>query len=176
MDGGVILQRDDSLSFKLHEVKDRLEEASVQWAVFAGAAAYCYGSKREVTDIDILVKGEDLEKARKALKDVDGVDVVADLKIKVDNDTCLFFMDDEMEEKIQRRKLFDVEVPVIPVEDNIIFKAILQRTEKQGKHDIEDIQCMIKNERIDVEYLKRRMLKYHAEKRVKPLLKLLRIL
>jgi len=170
------LQRDESLRFKLHTLKDRLKKASVSWAVFAGAAAHCYGSKRKVTDIDILVKGTDLEKARKALRDIDGVDVVADLKIKVDNETCLFFMDDEMEEKIQRRKLFDVEVSLIPVEDNIIFKAILQRTEKQGKYDIEDIQCMIKNERIDIEYLKKRMLKYHAEKRVKPLLKLLRIL
>jgi len=78
--------------------------------------------------------------------------------------------------RIQQRRLFAVEIPVIPVEDNIIFKAILQRTEKQGKHDIEDIRHMIKNENADLKYLKRRTRKYHAEKRVKPLLKLLKIL
>jgi len=168
-----MLKEDETPSSKLHIVKDRLLKAGVRWAVFAGAAARCYGSRREVTDIDILVKGVDLEKTEAILKNVADIDVVADLKIKVNEETCLFFMDDEMEKRIQWRRLFDVEIPVVPVEDNIIFKAILQRTEKQGKHDIEDIQCMIKNEKMDLEYLKKRTQKYHAEKRVKPLLKLL---
>jgi predicted nucleotidyltransferase len=169
------LYRDDSLRAKLRKVSSRLEETGVHWAIFAGAAAHCYGSKRKVTDIDILVRDADLEKAKAAAMGIDGVDVVADLKMNVDGETCLFFMDQEMEQKIRRRKLFDVEVPVVPVEDNVTFKAILQRTEKQGKHDTEDIQCMIKNEKIDMEYLKKRTRKYHAEKRVKPLLKLLGI-
>lgn len=91
-------------------------------------------------------------------------------------ETCLFFMDEEMVENIQRRKLFDVEVPVVPVEDNVIFKAILQRGENQGKHDIEDIEHMAANERIDLEYLEKRIHQYHAAKRVKPLLRSLGIL
>ncbi|MEM3699786.1 MAG: hypothetical protein QXL57_02820 [Candidatus Bathyarchaeia archaeon] len=69
-----------------------------------------------------------------------------------------------------------MEVPLIPVEDNIIFKAILQRTEKQDKHDIEDIRCMTKNEKVDVEYLRKMVSKYHDEKRVEPLLVRLGIL
>ena len=164
------------LGFKLHIVGDRLVKVGVHWVVFAGAAAYCYGSKRKVTDVDILVEGEDLEKVKAVLADVEGVDVVADLKMNVDGETCLFFMDEEMVENIQRRRLFDVEVPVIPVEDNVIFKAILQRGENQGKHGIEDIQRMVSNERIDLEYLEKRIQKYHAGKRVKPLLKSLGIL
>ena len=123
------MQRDEVFGFKLHIVVDRLVKAGVHWVVFAGAAAYCYGSERKVTDVDILVEGEDLEKAKAVLADVEDVDVVADLKIKVAEETCLFFMDEEMVENIQWRKLFDVEVPVIPVEDNVIFKAILQRGE-----------------------------------------------
>ena len=170
------MQKDYVSSVKLSAVKERLAKAGVSWVVFAGAAAFCYGSERNVTDIDILVKNADLEKTKTVLRDVEGVEVVGDLKIKVNNEICLFFMDEEMERKIQLRRLFDVKVPVIPVEDNIILKAILQRTEKQGKHDIEDIQCMIKNEKIDVEYLKKRIRKYHAGKRVKPLLKLSRII
>ena len=103
------------LGLKLHIVGDRLVKVGVHWVVFAGAAAYCYGSKRKVTDVDILVEGEDLEKVKAVLADVEGVDVVADLKMNVDGETCLFFMDEEMVENIQRRRLFDVEVPVIPV-------------------------------------------------------------
>lgn len=171
----VILQVDKAIGLKLSKVKDKLERGGVRWAVFAGAAAYCYGSERKVTDIDILVEGVNLEKAKAVLRDLEGVDVVADLKINVDGETCLFFMDEEMEERIQCRRLFDVEIPVIPVEDNVIFKAILQRPENQGKHDIEDIHHMVANEKIDLEYFEKRIQKYHAERRVKALLKSLGI-
>jgi len=74
------------------------------------------------------------------------------------------------------RKLFGISVPVIPVEDNIVFKAILQRGKDKDKHDIEDIRHMVANERIDLEYLKERIKKCRAEKRVEPLLALLGIL
>jgi len=174
--GWIILQKDENLSFKLRKVKDRLERAGVRWGVFAGAGAHCYGSKRKVTDIDILVRAMDLEKAKAALKDVEGFDVVADMEIKTKEGICCFFMDNEMIERTQWKQLFNVTVPIIPVEDNIIFKAILQRGENQGKHDIEDIKRMTTKEKLDSEYLERRIKKYNAEKRVKPLLKLLGIL
>ena len=62
-------------------------------------------------------------------------------------------------------QLFGITVPVIPVEDNIVFKAILQRVEEQGKHDIEDIWRMASNEKIDLEYLEERIKKYRADKK-----------
>ena len=62
-------------------------------------------------------------------------------------------------------------MPVISVEDNIIFKAILQRSDKAGKHDIEHIRDMLKHEKIDLEYLRKRIRQCNAEKRVIPLLK-----
>jgi len=172
------LQSDQAIRSKLSALKEKLEKASIPWVVFAGAAAYCYGSKRKVTDIDILVRLEDLDRAKAAIKDMDikGFDIVADLEIEANQESCRFFMDDEMIERRKWKQLFDVSVPIIPVEDNIIFKAILQRGENQSKHDIEDIQHMVTNEKIDSEYLNKKVKKYHAEKRVKPLLKKLRIL
>ena len=164
------MQSDEVFRSKLSAVKDRLEEAGVEWVVFAGAAAHCYGSGREVTDIDILVRAVDLEKAKVALKGIGGFDVVADLEIRTNQGICRFFMDNEMIERTRWMQLFGVMVPVVPVEDNIVFKAILQRGENQGKHDIDDIERMIKNEKVDSEYLKKRIRKYQAEKRVKPLL------
>lgn len=128
-----------------------------------------------MTDIDILVMNADFRKAKTVLKDVEGFDVVADLKIKTNQGNCLFFMDDEMIERTQRKELFGITVPVIPVEDNIIFKAILQRGEAQGKHDTEDIRHMAKVE-MDLEYLEKRIRRYRAEKRAKPMLKSLGIL
>jgi len=56
-----------------------LNEGSSMWCsldCFGGASAYCYGSLRKVTDVDILVKGVDLENVRAVLRDVEGVDMV----------------------------------------------------------------------------------------------------
>jgi hypothetical protein len=160
---------------KLIQIKDIFREINIPWMIFAGVAAYCYGSKRKITDIDILVRDIDFEKAKSALKNIKGIDITADLKIVKNDKTYLFSMDNEMIERIKYRKLFDIEVPLIPVEDNIILKAILQRSEKEGKHDMEDIKSMIKNEEIDFEYLKEKIKKYQVEEIVLPVLEKLGI-
>lgn len=164
-----------AVAAKLSVVKARLDEAGVRWAIFAGAAAHCYGSTIEVTDIDILVANADLEKAKSALKDVDqkGFDFGAGGTIPTPQGICNFFLDEEAIKRIQCKHFLGVNVPVISVEDNIIFKAILQRSEEEGKHDIEHIADMVKHEKIDFEYLKKRIRQCNAEKRVTPLLKTL---
>jgi predicted nucleotidyltransferase len=143
--------------------------------IFAGVAAYCYGSKRKITDIDILVRDIDFEKAKNTFKNIKGIDIAANLKIVKNNKTYLFSIDNEMMGRIKYRKLFGIEVPLIPVEDNIILKAILQRSEKEDKHDIEDIKSMIKNEEIDFKYLKEKIKKYQVEEIVLPVLEKLGI-
>jgi hypothetical protein len=160
---------------KLIQIKDIFREINIPWMIFAGVAAYCYGSKRKITDIDILVRDIDFEKAKNAFKNIKGIDIIADLKIVKNNRTYSFSIDNEMMERIKYRKLFDIEVPLIPVEDNIILKAILQRSEKEGKHDMEDIKSMIKNEEIDFKYLKERIKKYQVEEIVLPILEKLGI-
>jgi len=158
---------------KLLAIKNKFQQAGVEWVIFAGAAASCYGSKREITDIDILVRCDDLAKARTALKDIDlgGFDIGCGAEIRTAQGVCLFFLDDKMVERASWRQLFGVVVPVMSMEDNIILKAILQRGEDNGKHDIEDIKSMIAHEKIDLQYLEERMDKCQAGKRVKPLLK-----
>ncbi len=167
------MRGNEAIRGRFSAIKERLLKAGIPWAVFAGAAAYCYGSKREITDIDIFVRCEDLQKAESALNGIDyeGFDVACGFEIETNQGTCCFFLDDEMIERIKWKKLFGVTVPVISVEDNIIFKGILQRGEDEGKYDIEDIRCMIKNEKVDLEYLENRIQKCQSEKRIKLLLK-----
>jgi len=85
------MQSDEVVRLKLSSVKERLLKVDVPWVVFAGAAAYCYGSRRKVTDIDILVRSVDLKKAKAVLEGIQGMDVAADLKIKTNHGTCHFF-------------------------------------------------------------------------------------
>ncbi len=172
---GIALKQKEAIRSRLLLVKDRLEELGIPWVVFAGAAAYCYGSEREITDVDILVRCEELEKARAALASVDfqGFDLGCGAEIEVAQSACPFFLDDEMMEKAEWKMLFNVKVPVISVEDNIVFKAILQRGEDEGKFDVEDIKSMIEQTEVDLQYLKRRIQLSKAEKRAMPLLRTL---
>jgi len=50
------MKEKDVIHSILAKIKQRLQKARVEWAIFAGAAAHCYGSKREITDIDTLVR------------------------------------------------------------------------------------------------------------------------
>ncbi|MEM3062388.1 MAG: MazG-related protein, partial [Nitrososphaerota archaeon] len=54
----------EDIKSKLLQIKEILKETNIPWVIFAGIAAYCYGSKRKITDIDILVRSVDLEKAK----------------------------------------------------------------------------------------------------------------
>jgi predicted nucleotidyltransferase len=142
---------------------------------FRWSSSILLRSPRRVTDIDILVRSQDLKEARSALEglNVEGFDVGKGAEMKIGRAVCRFFLEEIPAERIQRRELFGIEVPVIPVEDNIIFKAFLQRGKEEGKHDIEDIHQMIKHEKTDVEYLRERMQKCGCEERVKPILQTL---
>lgn len=162
----------ETMKTQLSLVKRGLNKINVPWAIFAGAAAHCYGSKRQLADIDILVENDNFDMAKAVVKEAgtEKIDVIAKLKIETCQGSYFFFVDDEMIKRIRRKYIFDILVPVISVEDNIAFKAIAQRGEDQGKHDLADIQCMIENQRIDLEYLKRRIEKCQADERTRTFL------
>jgi predicted nucleotidyltransferase len=94
------------------------------------------------------------------LNGVVGLDVAGCLKLNGAGGVYSFFMNEGMVERIKLKPLLSVNVPVVPVEDNILFKAILQRREAENKFDVEDIRDMVNYEKIDAAYLKRRMKKY----------------
>jgi len=167
------MQRGRTSSDTLAKIENRLRQARIRWAIFGGAAASCYGSQREITDIDILVRCEDFEIAKTVLRDInmEGFDIVTGGEIKTSQGTCPFFLDDRMIERLNWKRLLDINVPVLSVEDNIVFKAILQRGKERGKHDLEDIEAMASHEKIDMKYLAERVRKCHAGKRANSLLR-----
>ena len=69
--------------------------------IFAGAAAYCYGSEREITDVDILVRFEEMDDAKTALVGLgfQGFDIYGGAEIKIGQSVYPFFLDDEMVKK-----------------------------------------------------------------------------
>jgi hypothetical protein len=61
---------------KLQTIKHWLSEAEIPWLVFAGAAAHAYGCSRPVTDLDIIVREQDHQKAMQLLEDIEDLDIL----------------------------------------------------------------------------------------------------
>jgi predicted nucleotidyltransferase len=82
-----------------------------------------------------------------------GIDIIAGL-------TGLYSLnvDQEMISRITKHKIAGEEVPVIPVEDNILLKAAWGRGVDLGKHDWEDVQAMMAFcPHLDWEYIQMRV-------------------
>jgi hypothetical protein len=154
----------------LGEIARRLDQAGTPWAVFAGAAASAYGATRPLTDVDILIASTDGERVATLFPEgevkqredgsvhivqLPGFDLVAGLAWHQADATYVFDLDDAMAARLQRHEIGGIPVPVIPPEDNILFKAIADRGPEVGKHDWEDVQAMMAHlPEIDWEYLR----------------------
>jgi predicted nucleotidyltransferase len=153
----------------------------------AGVACYLYGNNRYPTDIDVIIREIDLDKImllfqRKPVFDdntlgkatkihLDRIELVCHLSVKEDNNLMPFNLDEEMISRIQFKKINDLVVPVLAIEDVIVFKAMLQRGKEYGKFDLEDISSIWSQNKINNEYLLKRIRACRAEVRVVTALK-----
>ena len=152
----------------------------VKWCFWAGLATFFYGSNRKTTDIDIMIRKSDMQKFINSLnefvvsypKDTEKdifrfvstklkmnnfeIEVASDVTIETEGKKYLFEFDEGMISKIRKIKINDIEIPTMSPEDVIVFKAICQRGIEKGKHDIEDIEGVLKNQKIDWKYLEER--------------------
>ena len=154
---------------QLIQLKTKLDRMNIVWAIFAGAASQAYGSTRKITDIDILVKKNDMKQIESTLgvefhdnqASLGSIHLVSEVSCTKYGKTMRFFMDEKMEKRLAYKLLCGLEVPIMPLEDNIILKAVLSRGLDQGKYDLQDIVDMRENA-IDHEYLKKRILFYNV--------------
>jgi hypothetical protein len=157
------------------------------WGIMAGTACYLYGSNRYPTDIDVIIREIDLDEISllfqkkpifedntlgKATKiHLEGIELVCQLSVKEDNHLMPFNLDEEMISRIQFKKINDHVIPVLAIEDVIVFKAMLQRGKEYRKFDLEDISSIWTRNKINNKYLLKRSRKCKAEGRVVTALK-----
>ncbi len=173
----------------LRKASARLDASGLPWCVMAGAAATCYGVTRPITDIDILICSQDTasilalfpEGQPKPSKhpgeyalDLGPLEIWwGTLRLRGGKRLYDFTPDARLIQRLTRQQIAGVDVPVMPAEDVILFKAILQRGPEQQKHDLEDIQAMREREgqRLDLVYMKERAVACAALERVAPCLR-----
>lgn len=162
-------------SKKISQITKRLKGAGVPWVVISGTAVALWTNRRQVTDLDILVKDRDIAKVTRLFHKksttirmpwgtsygvaVCGFDFVGHVTV---GEKCRFAMDDEILRRAHPKKLFNTKVQVASVEDNIALKAILQRGPDLRKRDKEDILLLKETDRgnprrIDLRYLRKRL-------------------
>ena len=147
--------RESTLS--LQQVGRRLERAGIPWALFAGAAAAAYGSTRPTTDVDILVPAEvggrlarlfpkgrlERHEDGSVVLKLPDIEILAGLGWKTLHSGYRMDLDAAMAARLTEHEIAGVRVPVIPVEDNILLKAMAGRGPEVGKHDWEDVEAML---------------------------------
>jgi len=169
----------------------------IKWGLSNGTAAFFYGSERKPTDIDIFTDTNGIQEITKALNEFlyeplkrkgkgvfelyvvkfrinqIEVEVYSDLLIKIDGKVYRKLMDDEFSNKIRKIKINSLEIPILSPEDIVASKALTQRGKEVGKHDIDDIKAILKNQKIDWKYLEERAKRMGGYDRVFGLLRYL---
>lgn len=180
------VEAERTVLFDTARIKSLLEGAGIPWAVAAGAAVYLYAGNRLPTDLDILVRPEDLHRVGQLLGvvsktgeapwgevskvDLGEIEIVGSLVVKRGAESYRYWMDDEMVRHLRSATFQGVQVPVLAPEDVVALKAVLQRGLEQGKHDLEDIAALAAKVEIDRGYLRLRLQRMGAVERAKPLL------
>ncbi len=176
----------DTVRADLALVADVIMPGGVQWAVAAGAAVFLYARNRTPTDLDVLVRSEDLPMVEAALGvatetestawgevtrvQMGGIEIAGRLAVRAGARSYLYYLDSDMAGHIRHLTYHGIEIPVLAPEDLVALKAVLQRGPEQGKHDLEDIDALAASTRIDPVYLRLRLERMRALDRARSVL------
>ena len=171
---------------ELARVSDILMPGGVPWAVAAGAAVYLYTSNRPPTDLDVLVRPEDLAEVGKLMGitpeteatswgevttiQLGRIEIAGHLVARWGSNSYPYFLDSDMAGHLRSITYHGIQVPVLSPEDLVALKAVLQRGPEQGKHDLEDVAALAAATPMDAAYVRLRLDRMQALERALPAL------
>ena len=180
---------------KYYELREILDSKNFRHLFFSGMPVFMYGGRALMKDFDILVSNSEIGKVAAMLnlqlgekdssvaytKFVDigpGVEINSNLVVKTENQRIRFDFDFLWEEAKMTR-FMGLEIPMMGLEDLILFKAALGRvgTDDWGKHkdDITDIEGLIGTQSVNWTKLKKRAARLNMIDRLVEKLKLINI-
>ena len=172
---------------ELARALDILMPGGIPWAVAAGSAVYLYTNSRPPTDLDILVRPEDLARVTEAMGiapeteatswgevarvQLGSIEIAGGLVAKSGSNSYPYHLDSEMVSRLRSVTYRGILVSVLSPEDVVALKAVLQRGPEQGKHDLEDIAALAAAMPLDTTYLRLRLELMGATERAVPALR-----
>ncbi len=167
-----------------------LNKNTIPYLIGGSACLYLLGNDRLPGDIDIYLRDEDHDRADQlfgitSFEYVSPLEIVRNsnpygehalqltshLRISLAQQTFDLSLHQEMLDQSKVLKKNGHELRLLPPEDVVLIKALLQRGVEVGKYDVEDIQRIKNIVSLDQSYLQRRLAYLQAEKRVGGLLK-----
>ena len=152
---------------------DVLEETSIRYGLYAGSHVAVLTNNRPPTDVDFLVHDDDIDELKKALPSARVNETESATFLYVGDDNLIEFM---LRANIHKEgvtypfRLTDLAfrhvdtynarlgtIKIVNPVDTLLLKAMLQRGETQGKHDLDDMQSVLAQIEIDREYLRARL-------------------
>jgi hypothetical protein len=163
-----------------------LNEASIPFAIAGSGCLYLFGNERVPNDIDFFLPDDQHDRAdqvfgvtsfthRSNVNRTRNSNPANDHAMQLTSQIVYTIDEKEYpvvltEHVLSHRPSVDAQgqrIYLLPVEDVLLDKAMLQRGPESGKHDIEDIRNFLQlHPDIDRDYLKERIRQLGAEKRV----------
>jgi len=177
---------------QLSTILERLNSSQIRYGVYAGAYVSIMTSNRLAKDVDFLVADEDFPKVKslftgspeKHIAETNFLYPYGNKKIELMTMAKYSFVDSHYSFRLtdlawQHTTLLEGEgfsVRLCHPVDTILLQAMLRRGPSEGKHDLEDIEDLLKFVKIDKKYLNKRLLEVYADDRLRKLLKKYRLL
>ena len=162
-----------------------LNENNIQYLIGGSGSLFLLGNKRIPDDVDIYIQDKDHDKVdelfgitsfqyKSKTEDVrnsnpendHSIQITSHLNITIHSTTYNLQITDEVLNNKIRVAFQNTEFFLLPTEDVLLIKAILQRGKDVGKNDLEDIYNYIKIHPINRPYLNARISALKAEDRV----------
>jgi hypothetical protein len=162
-------------------VQRLLDGNQMAWGVFAGAAAHLYGTRRPIQDVDLLVAPGQLATVVQLLQSSGkavqfdgqriiwrGIKVFDDLTIRRAGATYPLSLDPPMRDRLRTIPLLGAQVAVLAPEDVVLHKLLMGRGAEQAKHDVADVEGILRRQTLDPAYLAERMALLRADDVLRP--------
>jgi hypothetical protein len=182
-----LLQTIPSLAITLVQIN----KTNIRYGLYAGAYVSVMTSNRPAKDVDFLVADDDIVKAKALFPGCDKKEMGATMFLYPYNEHRIELMsgaDYDIADSYYPFRLTqlawehttvlkgkDFKVRLCNPVDTILLKAMLQRGVGQGKHDLEDIEDLLKVVTVDGNYLASRLAELNPDERLQKTLKNLKL-
>ncbi len=167
---------------QLISVLSVLNSTDIKYGLYAGSHVAILSSNRIPTDVDFLVADEDFSKLKilfpfAQFKDSENakflyvdenhkIEFMSFADVDINGSHYNFRLSDLVWENSSLLSGDNFKVRILNEVDTILLKAMLQRGKELGKHDLEDIEAILRTKTINKEYLSQRLVEVRQDERL----------